>query len=54
MDPNGGNHKRRGEWDSETHLEQATGILIDFINKIKDKFPDCTEEQQLKGTKFDS
>lgn len=49
VDPNGGKHKRRGEWDSETHLEQATGILIDFINKIKDKFPDCTEEQQLKG-----
>uniref|UniRef100_A0A8C7T5T4 Lysozyme g n=1 Tax=Oncorhynchus mykiss TaxID=8022 RepID=A0A8C7T5T4_ONCMY len=33
VDPNGGNHKRRGEWDSRKHLEQ---------------FPEFTEEQQLK------
>ncbi|XP_014031255.1 lysozyme g isoform X2 [Salmo salar] len=49
VDPNGGNHKRKGEWDSKEHLEQATGILIHFIEQIKDKFPKCTKEQQLKG-----
>nr|XP_023990796.1 lysozyme g-like [Salvelinus alpinus] len=45
VNPNGDNHKRRGEWDSKEHLEQATGILIRFIKRIKNKFPECTKEQ---------
>lgn len=47
--PDGGNHTPVGEWDSYEHLEQATDILIDFIEKIRDKFPSWTMEQQLKG-----
>ncbi|KAM3623633.1 uncharacterized protein V6R79_013559 [Siganus canaliculatus] len=51
VDPNGGRHKKRGAWDSEEHLNQATGILVDFINIIKNKseFKSCTREQVLKG-----
>ncbi|XP_023119460.2 lysozyme g-like [Amphiprion ocellaris] len=48
-DPEGGNHEVEGDWDSKEHLCQATGILIGFINRIRDKFPGWTSEQQLKG-----
>ncbi|XP_060947449.1 lysozyme g-like [Limanda limanda] len=49
VNPNGGGHTAIGGWDSEEHLNQATGILVDFINRIRNKFPDCSREQQLKG-----
>uniref|UniRef100_A0A4W5RKY6 Lysozyme g n=1 Tax=Hucho hucho TaxID=62062 RepID=A0A4W5RKY6_9TELE len=39
VDPTGGNHKRKGKWDSKEHLEQAIEILIYLIEQIKDKFP---------------
>ncbi|XP_077460769.1 lysozyme g-like [Stigmatopora argus] len=42
-------HTPKGGWDSEDHLSQGTDILIDFIGKIKKKFPSWTAEQQLKG-----
>uniref|UniRef100_A0A672G915 Lysozyme g n=1 Tax=Salarias fasciatus TaxID=181472 RepID=A0A672G915_SALFA len=45
----GGGHEPEGEWDSEEHLRQATGILIDFIKKIQRKFPRWSREMQLKG-----
>ncbi|XP_077462163.1 lysozyme g-like [Stigmatopora argus] len=42
-------HTPRGGSESEDHLSQATGILIDLIRLIKNKFPSWTAEQQLKG-----
>ncbi|XP_030207911.1 lysozyme g-like isoform X1 [Gadus morhua] len=36
-------------WDSETHLDYATQILVTFIGRIKRKFPSWTAEEQLKG-----
>ncbi|XP_075946394.1 lysozyme g-like [Anarhichas minor] len=47
--PNGGNHARRGGWDSEEHLCQGTEILVYFIERIRDKFPSWSAEEQLKG-----
>ena len=49
VNPNGGNHKAEGKWDNEEHLNQATGILVYFIKKIQNKFPDWDAEQKLKG-----
>ena len=49
MDPEGGNHKEIGDWDSEAHLEQCTKILVDFIQNIQFNRPRWTKEQQLKG-----
>uniref|UniRef100_A0A3B4VAJ6 Lysozyme g n=1 Tax=Seriola dumerili TaxID=41447 RepID=A0A3B4VAJ6_SERDU len=49
VNPDGGNHKPEGEWDSLDHLRQATGILVDFIGKIRNKFPNWSREEQLKG-----
>ncbi|XP_023268545.1 lysozyme g-like [Seriola lalandi dorsalis] len=45
----GGRHTRRGEWDSEEHIRQATGILVYFIQRISEKFPNWSREEQLKG-----
>ncbi|XP_055768050.1 lysozyme g-like isoform X2 [Salvelinus fontinalis] len=42
-------HRPRGRWDSEEHLSQATGILVDIIGSVQKKFPSWTEEQQLRG-----
>uniref|UniRef100_A0A3B3XUJ2 Lysozyme g n=1 Tax=Poecilia mexicana TaxID=48701 RepID=A0A3B3XUJ2_9TELE len=42
-------HQKEGDWDSEEHLRQATGILIHFIKRIQNKFPNWSREQQLKG-----
>ncbi|CAL8239942.1 unnamed protein product, partial [Gadus morhua 'NCC'] len=49
VDPEGGNHKEIGDWDSEAHLEQCTKILVDFIQNIQFNRPRWTKEQQLKG-----
>ncbi|XP_060947438.1 lysozyme g-like [Limanda limanda] len=49
VNPNGGGHTAIGGWDSEEHLNQATGILVYFISRIKNKFPHWSEELQLKG-----
>ncbi|KAK2816846.1 hypothetical protein Q5P01_025037 [Channa striata] len=49
VNPNGGGHTPQGGWDSEEHLCQATEILVHFINKIHEKFPNWSAEQQLKG-----
>ncbi|XP_072239578.1 lysozyme g-like isoform X1 [Leuresthes tenuis] len=49
VNPNGGGHTRQGAWDSEEHLNQATGILVQFIGRIQSKFPGWTRDQQLKG-----
>ncbi|CAL8253835.1 unnamed protein product [Arctogadus glacialis] len=49
VDPEGGNHKKIGDWDSEAHLEQGTKILVDFIQNIQFNRPRWTKEQQLKG-----
>ncbi|XP_041839829.1 lysozyme g-like [Melanotaenia boesemani] len=45
----GGGHKPEGDWNSQTHLKQATGILVYFIKRIQDKFPQWSKEMQLKG-----
>uniref|UniRef100_A0A3P9PXP7 Lysozyme g n=1 Tax=Poecilia reticulata TaxID=8081 RepID=A0A3P9PXP7_POERE len=42
-------HSAKGDWDSEEHLRQATGILVHFIKRIQNKFPSWSREQQLKG-----
>uniref|UniRef100_A0A8C6WHD4 Lysozyme g n=1 Tax=Neogobius melanostomus TaxID=47308 RepID=A0A8C6WHD4_9GOBI len=49
VSPTGGNHTKKGDWNSEEHLRQATGILQYFIDRIGKKFKDWTEAQQLKG-----
>nr|ADZ44621.1 G-type lysozyme A [Oplegnathus fasciatus]BAK19922.1 lysozyme G [Oplegnathus fasciatus] len=49
VNPSGGGHTARGEWDSEEHLCQGTEILVDFIKRIRNKFPGWSSEQQLKG-----
>ncbi|XP_029288355.1 lysozyme g-like [Cottoperca gobio] len=49
VNPKGGGHEEVGEWDSEEHLDQATGILVHFIKRIRNKFPNWSTEQQLKG-----
>ncbi|XP_037327433.2 lysozyme g-like [Pungitius pungitius] len=49
VNPNGGGHTKRGDWDSEEHLSQAAEILVLFIGRIRDKFPGWSVEQQLKG-----
>ncbi|XP_058497386.1 lysozyme g-like [Solea solea] len=49
VNPKGGNHIPRGEWDSEEHLRQATDILIYFIGRIRKKFPRWSKEHRLKG-----
>lgn len=47
--PTGGKHLNpKGEWDSEEHLEEATGSLIEFLDKIKEKF-NWNRERNLKG-----
>ncbi|NXT87231.1 LYG protein, partial [Anhinga rufa] len=42
-------HKPVGEWNSETHLNQGTNILIEMIKTIQKRFPRWTKDQQLKG-----
>ncbi|XP_051801916.1 LOW QUALITY PROTEIN: lysozyme g-like [Acanthochromis polyacanthus] len=49
VNPSGGGHTAKGDWNSEEHLSQGTEILIYFLNRIKNKFPSWTSEQQLKG-----
>ncbi|AWP05859.1 G-type lysozyme isoform 6 [Scophthalmus maximus] len=47
--PSGGGHIAEGAWDSEVHLCQGTRILVGFIERIRNKFPDWCTEQKLKG-----
>ncbi|KAG7465027.1 lysozyme g-like 1 [Megalops cyprinoides] len=42
-------HKLEGTWNSEQHISQGTRILIEFINRIKNKFPTWPKEHQFKG-----
>ncbi|CAM9103219.1 unnamed protein product [Lampetra planeri] len=49
VDDHAGGHTVRGEWNSETHLCQGTEILIYFIKRIREKFPDWSREEQLQG-----
>ncbi|XP_018418372.1 PREDICTED: lysozyme g-like [Nanorana parkeri] len=42
-------HKLEGTWDSETHIAQATDILISMISQIKKKFSKASSEEILKG-----
>lgn len=46
----GGNHKPKPGKDSDEHIDQATGILVYFIQTISENFPDWSEEQKLKGS----
>uniref|UniRef100_A0A8C8VKH3 Lysozyme g n=1 Tax=Pelusios castaneus TaxID=367368 RepID=A0A8C8VKH3_9SAUR len=42
-------HRPVGRWNSEEHLVQGTGILVNMIKGIQKKFPRWTKDQQLKG-----
>jgi hypothetical protein len=42
-------HKPRGAWDSETHLDQGTGILVDLIKHVQKERPNWSTNWQLKG-----
>ncbi|XP_053563665.1 lysozyme g [Bombina bombina] len=42
-------HQLCGSWDSEEHLNQATGILIYMMESIDKKFPHWNSQQRLKG-----
>ncbi|XP_016887901.1 lysozyme g-like isoform X1 [Cynoglossus semilaevis] len=48
INPRGGGHTARGEWNSKEHIEQGTEILVHFIKTISAKFP-WSQEQKLKG-----
>ncbi|XP_074545585.1 lysozyme g-like isoform X2 [Halichoeres trimaculatus] len=54
VNPNGGGHTAQGAWDSEEHISQATGILVYFIGRIRQKFPSWNADQQLKGLSYRS
>ncbi|XP_061584787.1 lysozyme g-like [Cololabis saira] len=45
VNPDGGDHTPVGEWDSEEHIEQATGILVRYI----EEFSSWPKKQWLKG-----
>ncbi|XP_037619883.1 lysozyme g-like isoform X1 [Sebastes umbrosus] len=49
VNPDGGGHTPEGDWDSEEHLCQGTRILVHFIKRIRNKFPNWSREKQLKG-----
>ncbi|XP_037830951.1 lysozyme g [Kryptolebias marmoratus] len=49
VNPKGGGHTPEGNWNSKENLRQGTQILVDFIDKIRTKFPRWSKEQQLKG-----
>ncbi|CAL8383212.1 unnamed protein product [Boreogadus saida] len=42
-------HEPEGDWDSETHLDQATGILVNIIIEVQGKKRSWSPEKQLKG-----
>ncbi|XP_062389803.1 lysozyme g-like isoform X2 [Sardina pilchardus] len=42
-------HKLKGDWNSEDHIRQGTGILTSSVRDIKKRYPKWTKEQQLKG-----
>lgn len=46
----GGNHKPVGGPYSYEHIDQATGILVYFIKRIGETFPNWSEEMKLKGS----
>uniref|UniRef100_A0A8P4KU00 Lysozyme g n=1 Tax=Dicentrarchus labrax TaxID=13489 RepID=A0A8P4KU00_DICLA len=49
VNPNGDGNTTKVPFDSEDHLLEGTNILIYFILRIKNAFPDWSKEQQLKG-----
>lgn len=49
VNPHGGGHTAKGDWNSVEHLRQATEILVYFIGRIRNKYPKWTPAQQLKG-----
>ena len=42
-------HSKKGAWDSQQHIEQATDILIDTINCVARKHTSWKLEQKTKG-----
>merc|ERR1711970_530658 len=42
-------HNIKGAWDSEEHINQATGIFIDMINCVRRNHPSWKMEVQTKG-----
>ena len=42
-------HSKKGKWDSQQHIEQATDILIDTINCVARKHSSWKLEQKTKG-----
>ena len=42
-------HSKKGSWDSQQHIEQATDILIDTINCVARKHSSWKLEQKTKG-----
>ena len=42
-------HSKKGTWDSQQHIEQATDILIDTINCVARKHSGWKLEQKTKG-----
>lgn len=41
-------HQVNGEWNSVDHIEQATGIFIETLNKVKKKYPDWNFSTQMR------
>ncbi|XP_073470805.1 lysozyme g-like isoform X1 [Aquarana catesbeiana] len=42
-------HTPQGEWDSEEHILQATEILCNMFDAIKQNFPSWSTNQVMKG-----
>ncbi|NXI42596.1 LYG protein, partial [Galbula dea] len=42
-------HEPVGSWDSKQHITQGAEILTGMLEKMEQKFPTWTKEQQLKG-----
>nr|XP_057907096.1 lysozyme g-like isoform X2 [Doryrhamphus excisus]XP_057907097.1 lysozyme g-like isoform X2 [Doryrhamphus excisus]XP_057907098.1 lysozyme g-like isoform X2 [Doryrhamphus excisus] len=42
-------HTPQGDWNSEQHVRQGAEILTGFVRQMKQKFPNSTPEEQLRG-----
>ncbi|KAM8877074.1 lysozyme g-like [Synchiropus picturatus] len=42
-------HTPKGKWNGKSHLDQATEILVDFIDEIKKMYPKWGGGKQLRG-----
>ncbi|NXT85976.1 LYG protein, partial [Zapornia atra] len=49
MQINGQRYQPFGVWDSEEHINQCSTILVLSINEVREKHPNWSWDQQLRG-----